>query len=93
MAQVDPFLQLPTSAELPSSDDTPVDNEDQNFIPNILLFLLQFIWGDRYLAPEELEQQAQQSLQQTQRDLQQKQQRADRFAARLRELGIDPDSL
>ncbi|MBD2354009.1 hypothetical protein H6G41_05135 [Tolypothrix sp. FACHB-123] len=27
---------LPTSAELPCSDDTPVDNVDQNFIPNLL---------------------------------------------------------
>ena len=30
---------LPTTDELPCSDDTPVDNEDQNFLPNILLFL------------------------------------------------------
>ncbi|BAY63390.1 hypothetical protein NIES22_34770 [Calothrix brevissima NIES-22] len=38
---------LPTSAELPCSDDTPVDNEDQNFIPNLLLFLLESIWAHR----------------------------------------------
>jgi len=38
---------LPTSEELPCSDDTPVDNEEQNFIPNFLLFLLQYIWADR----------------------------------------------
>ncbi|MDY6784158.1 MAG: Uma2 family endonuclease [Cyanobacteriota bacterium] len=38
---------LPTSAELPCSDDTPVDNEEQNFVPNFLLFLLEFIWGTR----------------------------------------------
>jgi Uma2 family endonuclease len=38
---------LPKSAELPCSDETPVDNEDQNFIPNFLLFLLEFIWGTR----------------------------------------------
>ncbi len=38
---------LPTSAELPCSDDTPVDNEDQNFIPNFLLFLLSAIWKTR----------------------------------------------
>ncbi|MBD2576118.1 Uma2 family endonuclease [Oscillatoria sp. FACHB-1406] len=38
---------LPSSAELPCSDDTPVDNEEQNFIPNFLLFLLEYIWGDR----------------------------------------------
>ncbi len=39
--------QLPTSAELPDSDDTPVDNEDQNFLPNFLLFLLENLWSDR----------------------------------------------
>lgn len=38
---------LPTSDELPCSDDTPVDNEDQNFIPNFLLFLLETIWKNR----------------------------------------------
>jgi len=38
---------LPTSDELPCSDDTPVDNEDQNYLPNFLLFLLDFIWGKR----------------------------------------------
>ncbi|MGB0560686.1 MAG: Uma2 family endonuclease [Spirulinaceae cyanobacterium] len=39
--------QLPTSAELPCSDDTPVDNEDQNLLPNYLLFLLNLIWSER----------------------------------------------
>jgi hypothetical protein len=29
---------LPSSDELIDSDDLPVDNEDQNFIPNVLLF-------------------------------------------------------
>lgn len=38
---------LPKGSELPCSDDTPVDNEDQNFIPNYLLFLLDFLWRDR----------------------------------------------
>jgi Uma2 family endonuclease len=47
MLQVDPKLQLPTSAELPCSDDMPVDNEDQNLLPNYLLFLLYRIWADR----------------------------------------------
>ena len=46
MVKSDP-RQLPSSAELPCSDDTPVDNEDQNFIPNLLLFLLQYIWANR----------------------------------------------
>jgi len=38
---------LPSSAELPDTDDTPVDNEDQNFVPNVLLFLLEYLWSDR----------------------------------------------
>ena len=38
---------LPTTDELPCSDDTPVDNEDQNFLPNVLLFLLNSIWANR----------------------------------------------
>lgn len=38
---------LPTSHELPSSDDTPVDNEDQNFLPNFLLFLMESVWKHR----------------------------------------------
>ena len=40
-------LGLPSTDELPCSDDTPVDNEDQNFLPNILLFLLNSIWANR----------------------------------------------
>jgi Uma2 family endonuclease len=47
MVQSEFGLRLPTSAELPCSDDRPVDNENQNFIPNFLLFLLEFIWGNR----------------------------------------------
>ncbi len=48
MVQADPHrTTLPSSTELPCSDDIPVDNENQNFIPNLLLFLLEFIWGDR----------------------------------------------
>ncbi|MBW4617756.1 MAG: Uma2 family endonuclease [Cyanosarcina radialis HA8281-LM2] len=48
MVKSDPRLTtLPSTEELPCSDDTPVDNEDQNFIPNRLLFLLEFIWADR----------------------------------------------
>ena len=39
--------RLPTSEELPCSDDTPVDNEYQNMIPNWLLAILQQIWGER----------------------------------------------
>ncbi len=40
-------IALPTTDELASSDDTPVDNEDQNFLPNVLLFLLSSIWANR----------------------------------------------
>jgi Uma2 family endonuclease len=38
---------LPSIDELPCSDDTPVDNEDQNLLPNVLLFLLKAIWSER----------------------------------------------
>jgi Uma2 family endonuclease len=41
------LLSLPTGDQLPSSDDTPVDNEDQNFLPNLLLFALLSMWSDR----------------------------------------------
>ena len=35
-----PLQYLPDSTELPCSDDTPVDNELQNLIPNLLLAIL-----------------------------------------------------
>jgi Uma2 family endonuclease len=38
---------LPLGTELLDSDDTPVDNEEQNLIPNILLFILNVLWADR----------------------------------------------
>jgi Uma2 family endonuclease len=38
---------LPSSADLPCSDDTPVDNEEQNLLPNLLLMLLSHLWVDR----------------------------------------------
>ena len=47
MVQADLYKHLPTSDDLPDSDDTPVDNEDQNLLPNYLLFLLKLIWADR----------------------------------------------
>jgi Uma2 family endonuclease len=46
MLQID-RTYLPSSTELPDSDDTPVDNEDQNWLPNVLLLLLKYIWADR----------------------------------------------
>lgn len=39
--------RLPSSDELVDSDDFPVDNEEQNFIPNVLLFLLEYVWKHR----------------------------------------------
>ncbi len=47
MLSPDLKIALPTTDELPCSDDTPVDNEDQNFLPNVLLFLLSSIWANR----------------------------------------------
>lgn len=38
---------LPSAEELPCSDDTPVDNEDQNLLPNLLLLLLTHLWSER----------------------------------------------
>jgi Uma2 family endonuclease len=38
---------LPSTEDLPCSDDTPVDNEDQNLLPNLLLLLLTSMWSDR----------------------------------------------
>lgn len=40
MVQYNRLHCLPTSAELPDSDDTPVDNELQNLIPNLLEAIL-----------------------------------------------------
>ena len=38
---------LPTAEELPCSDETPVDNQLQNDIPNLLLSLLADLWAER----------------------------------------------
>lgn len=40
-------VRLPSTRELPCSDDTPVDNEDQNLLPNLLLFVLASLWAER----------------------------------------------
>ncbi len=48
MIITDRYQNLPSSDELPDSDDTPVDNEDQNLFPNYLLALLGQMWIDRY---------------------------------------------
>lgn len=38
---------LPSTTELPCSDDMPVDNELQNLLPNLLLLLLTSLWSHR----------------------------------------------
>ena len=47
MVQSDLRPYLPPGTELPDSDDIPVDNEEQNLIPNILLFVLNMLWAKR----------------------------------------------
>lgn len=47
MVRFDPLLRLPTSEELPIYDDTLVDNEIQNLIPNLLLTALALVLHDR----------------------------------------------
>jgi Uma2 family endonuclease len=42
-----PWQCLPSSEELPDSDDTPVDNELQDLIPSLLKLILAFLWKDR----------------------------------------------
>lgn len=44
----DPRLCLPSSEELPDSDDTPVDNELQDLIPGLLKAILAWYWRDRW---------------------------------------------
>ncbi|NEO51866.1 MAG: Uma2 family endonuclease [Okeania sp. SIO3B5] len=41
------LLNLPSSDELPDSDDKPVDHEIQILIPNLLWLILNQLWGDR----------------------------------------------
>ncbi|WP_424100449.1 Uma2 family endonuclease [Moorena producens] len=48
MLKYDPLQYLPTSEELPSSDNTPVDNELQDLIPHLLKAILSLIWQQRY---------------------------------------------
>ena len=47
MFNYDPLACLPSSEELPDSDDTPVDNELQDLIPGLLKAILAFVWADR----------------------------------------------
>ncbi len=48
MLNYDPLEYLPSSEELPCSDDTPVDNELQNLLPNLLKATLALIWQNRW---------------------------------------------
>jgi Uma2 family endonuclease len=45
--QYDSKQCLPSAADLPDSDDTPVDNELQNLIPNLLEAMLAWAWAER----------------------------------------------
>ncbi|MEH2156204.1 Uma2 family endonuclease [Nostoc sp.] len=47
MLKYDPLACLPSSEELPDSDDTPVDNELQDLIPGLLKALLAMAWPER----------------------------------------------
>jgi Uma2 family endonuclease len=47
MLNYNPLACLPSAEELPDSDDTPVDNELQNLIPNMLEGVLALIWKNR----------------------------------------------
>ncbi|MEH2114626.1 Uma2 family endonuclease [Nostoc sp.] len=46
MLNYDPLACLPSSEELPDSDDTPVDNELQDLIPGLLKALLAMAWPE-----------------------------------------------
>ncbi|MBN3948540.1 MAG: Uma2 family endonuclease [Nostoc sp. NMS7] len=47
MLEYDPLACLPSSEELPDSDDTPLDNELQDLIPGLLKAILAMAWADR----------------------------------------------
>jgi len=47
MIQYNPLQHLPTAEELPDSDDTPVNNELQILIPNLLRAILALLWAER----------------------------------------------
>lgn len=46
MLNYNPLHCLPSSEELPNSDDTPVDNELQDLIPSLLKSTLALVWSD-----------------------------------------------
>lgn len=45
MFEYNPQLHWPTAEDLPSSDDTPVDNQLQHLIPSLLEAVLAIVWG------------------------------------------------
>jgi Uma2 family endonuclease len=47
LKQYYPWQCLPSSEELPDSDDTPVDNELQDLIPSFLKLILANLWKNR----------------------------------------------
>jgi Uma2 family endonuclease len=47
MLNYEPLACLPSSEELPDSDDTPVHNELQDLIPGLLKALLAMAWAER----------------------------------------------
>ncbi|BAZ30237.1 hypothetical protein NIES4074_26930 [Cylindrospermum sp. NIES-4074] len=47
MLKYDRLSCMPSSEELPDSDDTPVDNELQDLIPSLLKAILAMVWADR----------------------------------------------
>ncbi|MGJ5674192.1 MAG: hypothetical protein ACR9NN_11375 [Nostochopsis sp.] len=48
MLDYNPLNCLPSSEELPDSDDTPVDNELQDLIPGLLKAILALLWLSRW---------------------------------------------
>ena len=48
MLDYNPLHCLPSSEELPDSDDTPVDNELQDLIPGLLKAILALLWSERW---------------------------------------------
>lgn len=47
MLEYNPLHCLPSAEDLPDSDDTPVDNELQDYIPHLLKTILAWIWSSR----------------------------------------------
>ena len=95
---------MPSSEELPDSDNTPVDNELQDLIPGLLKAILALLWSERWdwffgvdmgiyydpdkpaIIPEGRVNAEQQRRIEAER-------RSQTLAKRLRDLGIDPDTL